>query len=85
MKDADATSVDNTYVTAGNRSDLADIATRMGVTPGLALEIAINRLHVAFFSKPEGDLVDVDFSKSLPAQALGPGAISVSLPGCEGV
>lgn len=84
MKDADTRSVEDACLTEGNRFHLTEIAARMGVTPGLALEFAINRLHAAFFSREEGELAAVDFGQSLPTpEALGPEASSVSLAGCE--
>ena len=49
----DTTSANDNFLTERNRSYLADIATRMGIAPALALEIAINRMHMAFFSKQE--------------------------------
>lgn len=65
------------------QNDLQAIADRLGVSQEMALEIAINRVYLQLFPLLEGDLADVDFSQSLSPEAIGPTAISTSLPGCE--
>lgn len=68
-------------LTLGNRSDLASIAARMGVTPNMALEIAINRLAVSIMNLREGDLANVDFGQSIKTLTSSPDATSTSLSG----
>lgn len=68
-------------LTPRNRSDLASIAGRMGVTPDMALEIAVNRLAVSVMKLREGDPANVDFDQSIKTAESGPDATSASLPG----
>lgn len=85
MKDADDRVGDTASLTQRSRADLVAAAARMGITPELALEMALNRFYVKVMRLTEGDLATVDFSRSLPAEALSRQATSASLPRCEGV
>ena len=70
-------------LTTDNQAAMMQCAYRMGIAPQKALELAVNRFHVAIMDLKEGDLADVDFSQSLSDKdaALGPDAVSTSLPG----
>jgi transcriptional regulator with XRE-family HTH domain len=72
-------------LTPENQAALLQCAYRMGTSPAIALDMAVNRFHIAVMQLKEGDLANVDFSQSLKDgdAALGPDAESSSLPGCE--
>lgn len=76
--------MENHQLPASLKATLDAAAARLHVSPALALHMAVNRLALSTGLMPEGDdLAKVDMSQSLPAEAAGPGAVSVSLPGCE--
>lgn len=62
---------------------LADCASRLGVSEEIALEMAINRMHINVANLREGDLNLVDFTQSLTTGHGSPGSTSKSIPGCE--
>lgn len=75
----------NACLTQKNVKALIECAQRMGVTPELALEMAIARFRIDVMQLAEGDLADVDFSQSLRDEDIVPqaGARTFSLQGFE--
>lgn len=75
--------MDTATLSPAVRNSIAECALRLGVSDELALEMAVNRMHIAVMNLSEGDLNDVDFSQSLPDEPPRAGATSKSLPGFE--
>lgn len=66
------------------RDALAELGRYFDGSEDRAVEVAINRLHAQLCPRKEGDLADVDYGQSLPAEADGQVVSVRSLPGCDG-
>lgn len=72
-------------ITPQNQAALMQCAYRLGLSPALALEMAVSRFHIAVMQLKEGDLANVNLAESMKNDdaVLGADAVSTKLPGCE--
>lgn len=70
-------------ITERAREALAELGHYFGGSEERAVEVAINRLHVQFFPRKEGELADVDFCQSLPERSEDLVESVHGLPGCS--